>query len=45
MPYSKRAWTEDDFAKLKSMAGKVPWAGPVAELDRSRAALAVKPVS
>jgi hypothetical protein len=42
MPYSKRAWTEDDIAKLKSMAGKVPWAGIAAELDRSRGALAVE---
>jgi len=24
MPYRKRAWTEDDIAKLKTMAGKIP---------------------
>jgi hypothetical protein len=42
MPHSKRAWTEDDIAKLKSMAGKVPWEGIAAELGRSRGALAVK---
>ena len=40
MPHSKRAWTEDDIAKLKSMAGKVPWEGLAAELGRSRGALA-----
>jgi hypothetical protein len=42
MPHSKRAWTEDDIVKLKSMAGKVPWEGIAAELGRSRGALAVK---
>jgi hypothetical protein len=42
MPHSKRAWTEDDIAKLKSMAGKVPWEGITAVLARSRGALAVK---
>jgi hypothetical protein len=42
MPHSKRAWTEDDIAKLKSMAGKVPWEGIAAKLGRSRGALAVK---
>jgi hypothetical protein len=42
MPHSKPSWTEDDIAKLKSMAGKVPWEGIAAEPGRSRGALAVK---
>ena len=42
MPHSNRAWTEDDIAKLKSMAGKVLREGIAAELGRSRGALAIK---
>ena len=38
MPHSNRAWTEDDIAKLKSMAGKVLREGIAAELGRSRGA-------
>ena len=42
MPEARRAWTEDDIARLKSMAGQVPWGGIAAELGRSPGALAVK---
>ena len=42
MPRSKRAWTEDEVAKLKAMAGKVAGERIAAELDRSVGALAVK---
>jgi hypothetical protein len=42
MTHSKRAWTEDDIAKLKSMAGKVPWERIAVELGHSRGAIAVK---
>jgi hypothetical protein len=42
MPYSRRAWKEDDIAKLKAMAGKVPGERIAAELGRTLGALAVK---
>jgi hypothetical protein len=42
MPQSRRAWKEDDIAKLKAMAGKVPGERIAAELGRSLGALAVK---
>ena len=40
MPASK--WTEDDIAKLKSMAGKFPARDIAAELGRSWGAVAVE---
>jgi hypothetical protein len=42
MPMSKRAWKEEDIAKLKAMAGKVPSQRIAAELGRSHGALAVE---
>jgi hypothetical protein len=42
MPESRRAWKEDDIAKLKAMAGKVPGERIAAELDRTLGAVAVK---
>jgi|tagenome__1003787_1003787.scaffolds.fasta_scaffold20041934_1 hypothetical protein len=42
MPKSKRAWKEEDIAKLKAMAGKVPGERIAAELGRTLGALAVK---
>ena len=42
MPQSRRAWKEDDIAKLKAMAGKVPGERIAAELGRTLGALAVK---
>jgi hypothetical protein len=42
MPESRRAWKEDDIAKLKAMAGKIPGERIAAELGRSPGALAVK---
>jgi hypothetical protein len=42
MPESRRAWKEDDIAKLKAMAGKVPGERIAAELGRTLGALAVK---
>jgi len=40
MPRTRRAWTEDDLAKLKSMAGRVATEQIAAELGRTQAALA-----
>ena len=42
MPGSGRAWTEDDIAKLKAMAGRVPSERIAAELGRSDGAVAVE---
>ena len=42
MPESRRTWKEDDIAKLKAMAGKIPGELIAAELGRSPGALAVK---
>jgi len=42
MPRSRRIWTEDDRAKLKSMAGKVPVWQIAAELHRSAGATAAE---
>ena len=42
MPQSRRAWKEDDIAKLKAMAGKVPGERIAAKLGRTLGALAVK---
>lgn len=39
---NKRAWTEDDIAKLKSLAGKMPATQIAAELGRTYAALIVE---
>jgi len=41
MPGRRRSWTEDDIAKLKSLAGKRPGKLVAAELGRSRGATAV----
>jgi len=35
MPDSRRPWSEDDIAKLKSMAGRFPAREIAAELGRS----------
>ena len=40
MPETKRAWTEDERAKLRSMAGNIPSSQIAAELGRTNAALA-----
>ena len=42
MPETKRAWTDDDRAKIRSLAGKVPSGQIAAELGRTNAALAVQ---
>jgi hypothetical protein len=42
MPWSRRAWTEDDVAKLIAKAGKVPAEQLAAELGRSVGSVAVK---
>jgi hypothetical protein len=42
MPDSRRAWTEDDVAKLEIMAGKIPLRQIAAELGRTVAATAVR---
>ena len=42
MPDSRRAWTEDDVAKLETMAGKIPLRQIAAELGRTVAATAVR---
>ena len=41
MPNTRRSWTEDDIAKLKSLAGKRPAKVLATELGRSRGATAV----
>jgi hypothetical protein len=42
MPYLKRAWTEDDIAKLKTMAGKIPAHLIAAKLGRTLGATYVE---
>ena len=42
MPDTKRPWSEDDIAKLKSMAGKFPTKEIAAELGRSVGATLVE---
>ena len=42
MPDSRRAWTEEDVAKLETMAGKIPLRQIAAELGRTAAATAVQ---
>jgi hypothetical protein len=42
MPDSRRAWTEDDVAKLKTLAGKIPLRQIAAELVRTAKATAVQ---
>ena len=42
MPDNWRAWTDDEIAKLKSMAGKLPITDIASELGRSRGATAVE---
>jgi hypothetical protein len=42
MPDTKRPWSEDDIAKLKSMAGKFPTKEIAAELGRSVGATVVE---
>ena len=42
MPETKRPWSEDDIAKLKSMAGKFPTKEFAAELGRSVGATLVE---
>jgi hypothetical protein len=42
MPYTIRHWSDDDIAKLKSMALKYPTAAIAAQLGRSTAATIVK---
>ena len=42
MPDSRRPWSEDDIAKLKSMAGKLPAKEIAAELGRSPGATVVE---
>jgi hypothetical protein len=42
MPHTKRAWTEEDIAKLKSMAGKMPAKEIAAQLQRSPGAVCVE---
>lgn len=42
MPGIRRAWSEEDIAKLKSMAGKRPAKEIAAELQRSPGAVCVE---
>jgi hypothetical protein len=42
MPYAVRRWSNEDIAKLKSMAQKYPAAAIAAQLGRSAAATIVK---
>lgn len=42
MPDSRRGWTEDDIAKLRNLAGKLPAKEIAAELGRSHGATAVE---
>ena len=42
MPNSKRTWTEDDVASLKTMAGKIPAEQIATELGRTLEAISVK---
>jgi hypothetical protein len=38
----KRVWTDDEIAKLRSLAGKIPVKDIAAELGRSPSAVAVE---
>jgi hypothetical protein len=42
MPKSRRAWKDDDIAKLKAMAGKIPVERIAAEHGRTVGAIAVE---
>ena len=42
MPDSKRAWTEENIARLKTMAGKIPAKQIAAELGRTLGATAIE---
>jgi hypothetical protein len=42
MPHSRLAWTEDDIAKLRTMAGKIPAKQIAAELRRTLGAIEVE---
>jgi hypothetical protein len=42
MPDSRRGWTDDDIARLKSLAGKIPAQDVAAQLGRSLGATAVE---
>jgi hypothetical protein len=42
MPERKGGWTDNDIAKLKSLAGKLPVRDLAAELGRTPGATAVK---
>ena len=42
MPDTRRPWSEDDVAKLKSMAGKMPAKEIAAHLQRSPGAVCVE---
>ena len=42
MPESRRAWKEDDIARLKAMAGKVPGERIAAEFGRTVGAIAIE---
>ena len=42
MPDNRRVWTEDDIAKLKSMAGKLALREIATELGRTPGATAVE---
>jgi hypothetical protein len=42
MPESRRAWKENDIARLKAMAGKIPVERISAELGRTVGAIAAE---
>jgi len=42
MPDPKRAWTEENIARLKTMAGKIPAKQIAAELGRTPGATAIE---
>ena len=42
MPDSRRAWTDDDIARLKSLAGKLPVKDVAAQLGRTPGATVVE---
>ena len=42
MPDNRRVWTEDDIAKLKDMAGRIPREEIAAQLGRTVGATAVE---
>lgn len=43
MPDNRRVWTEDDIAKLKDIAGRIPREEIAAQLGRTVGATAVRP--